>query len=160
MRVDDETSKERHNRELIELLNELRVLLPGTQVIFAFLLAVPFSDRFKEIGTADRALYFITLCSTAMSALLLIAPGAMHRLDFRLIDKGAMIKIATRLAIWGTVFVAVSMVGALTFVALLIYGETAAIVVGVVAAVLFTGGWFVMPLRWRRKHPEEPRHDT
>ncbi len=157
--MEDETSKERHNRELIELLNELRVLLPGTQVIFAFLLAVPFSDRFKEIGTADRALYFITLCSTAMSALLLIAPGAMHRLDFRLIDKGAMIKIATRLAIWGTVFVAISMVGALTFVALLIYGETAAVVVGTVAAVLFTGGWFVMPMRWRRKHPHEPRHD-
>lgn len=159
MPVDDETSKERHDRELIELLNELRVLLPGTQVIFAFLLAVPFSDRFKEISTADRAIYFITLCSTAMSALLLIAPGAMHRLDFRLIDKGAMIKIATRLAIWGTVFVAISMVGALTFVTLLIYGETAAAVVAVVSAVLFTGGWFLMPLRWRRQHPQEARHD-
>lgn len=157
--MSQETPQERHNRELIELLNELRVLLPGTQVIFAFLLAVPFSDRFKEVGTTDRALYFITLCSTAMSALLLIAPGAMHRLDFRLIDKGAMVQIATRLAIAGTFFVAVSMVGALTFITLLIYGSTAAVVVAIVSSILFTGGWYVMPLRWRLKHPEAPRHE-
>lgn len=155
----DETPKERHNRELIELLNELRVLLPGAQVIFAFLLAVPFSDRFKEIGDTDKALYFATLCSTALASLLLIAPGAMHRLNFRLIDKGAMVRIATNLAVAGTVFVALAMVGAMTFISLLIYDGPVAVIVGIVSAVLFTGGWFVMPLRWRHNHPEEPRHE-
>lgn len=158
-RMDQETDKQRHNRELIELLNELRVLLPGAQVLFAFLLAVPFSERFKEIGDLDQALYFVTLCSAALASLFLIAPGAMHRLDFRLIDKGAMVQIATRLAIWGTIFVAIAMVGALTFVALLIYDGPAAIAVAAISSVLFAGGWFYMPLRWRRNHPEEPRHD-
>lgn len=153
----DETPEQRHNRELIELLNELRVLLPGAQVIFAFLLAVPFSDRFSEIGDTDKALYFMTLCSTAIASLLLIAPGALHRIDFRLIDKGAMVKIATHLAIAGTLFVAIAMVGALTFISLLIYGGTVATVVAIVSTILFTGGWLIMPLRWRHNHPHARR---
>lgn len=159
MPAPEETDKQRHNRELIELLNELRVLLPGAQVIFAFLLAVPFSDRFKEISSTDKALYFATLCSTALASLLLIAPGAMHRLNFRLIDKGALVRIATNLAIAGTVFVALSMIGALMFISELIYSGTAAVVVGLISSALFVGGWFLMPLRWRRNHPEEPRHE-
>lgn len=154
-----ETEEQRHNRELIELLNELRVLLPGAQVIFAFLLAVPFSDRFSQVSDTERALYFATLCSTALASLLLIAPGALHRIDFRLIDKGAMVRIATNLAIAGTVFVAIAMVGAMTFISLLIYSGPVAVAVGLISGVLFAGGWFVMPLRWRRNHPHALRHD-
>lgn len=157
--MDVESSEERHNRELIELLNELRVLLPGVQVLFAFLLAVPLSARFDKISDTDRALFFATLCSTAMAALLLIAPSAIHRIDFRLIDKGAMVQIANRLAIWGTIFVAIAMVGAMTFITRLLYGAVPATIVAVISTALFTGGWFVMPLRWRRKHPHEPRHE-
>jgi hypothetical protein len=157
--VSDETQEQRHNRELIELLNELRVLLPGAQVIFAFLLAVPFTDRFAEIGSTDKALYFSTLCSAALASLLLTAPGALHRINFRLIDKGAMVKIATNLAIVGTLFVAIAMVGALTFISLFIYDETAAIVVAVVSSILFLGAWLIMPLRWRHNHPHARRID-
>lgn len=155
----EESSTQRHNRELIELLNELRVLLPGVQIIFAFLLAVPFTDRFKEIGDTNRAIYFATLCCAAMAALLLIAPSALHRIDFRLIDKGALVKISNRLAIAGSFFIALAMVGALSFVSLLLYGTTATIIVATIATALFVGGWYVMPLRWRAKHPEAPRHD-
>lgn len=154
----EESKDQRHNRELIELLNELRVLLPGAQVLFAFLLAVPFSDRFSEIGDTDKALYFATLISTALASLLLIAPGALHRIDYRLIDKGAMVRIATNLAIAGTFFVALAMVGALTFITLLLYGSTAATVVGIVSGILFTLGWLIMPLRWRHNHPRDRRH--
>jgi hypothetical protein len=154
-----ESPKERHNRELIELLNELRVLLPGVQVLFAFLLAVPFTARFAEIGDAARALFFVTLCNTALAALFLIAPSAIHRIDFRLIDKGAMVRIANRLAIAGIICVALAMVGALTLIAQLLYGGVAALVVAAVSAALFGGGWFVMPLRWRQSHPQAPRHD-
>jgi hypothetical protein len=153
----DETAEERHNRELIEMLNELRVLLPGVQVLFAFLLAVPLSSRFDKLNTGDRLLFFLTLCSTAIAAALLIAPSAIHRLDFRLLDKGEMIILTNRFAIAGTFFVAISMVGALSFVTDQLYGSTATIVVGGLSAILFGTMWVIVPLRWRRTHDRDKR---
>jgi hypothetical protein len=152
-----ETRDQRHNRELIELLNELRVMLPGVQVLFAFLLAVPLSSRFDQISSTDRVLFFVTLLCTAMAAVLLIAPSAIHRIDFRLIDKGAMVVIANRLAIAGTAFVALAMVGALTFISRLLYGGVTSVIVAVCSAAIFGVAWFVMPIRWRRHHATEPR---
>ena len=83
----DEDQSERINRELIELLNELRVALPGVQVLFAFLLTVPFSQGFVETTQFQRDLLFGVLVATAISAALLIAPSAWHRLRFRQKDK-------------------------------------------------------------------------
>ena len=153
----EETPDQRHNRELIELLNELRVLLPGVQVLFAFLLAVPLSSRFDQISTTDRMLFFMTLCSTVVAAALLIAPSALHRVDFRLIDKGAMVVIANRLVIAGGFFVAASMVGAMTFVTQLLYGGITSWIVAITSTILFGMAWLILPLRWRRHHAREPR---
>ena len=83
MAANDESTSERIDRELIELLNELRVALPGVQVLFAFLLAVPFAQRFGTVTSFQRGLFFAVLMCTAVSSILLIAPSAYHRLHFR-----------------------------------------------------------------------------
>jgi len=77
--VGDEDRKQRVNRELSELLNELRVALPGVQVLFAFLLAVPFQQRFTDVTVFQRDVYYGTLLMSALSIVLLIAPAAQHR---------------------------------------------------------------------------------
>jgi Family of unknown function (DUF6328) len=75
-----ETSEQRHNPELIELLNELRVALPGVQVLFAFLLAVPLANGFPKLSQTGRDVYFAAFIATALSIVLLIAPSSYHRL--------------------------------------------------------------------------------
>jgi hypothetical protein len=83
----EESRKDRANRELIEMLNELRVALPGVQVLFAFLLTVPFSVGFSEVSDFQRRAYFVTLVASALASGLLIAPAAQHRVLFRQHDK-------------------------------------------------------------------------
>src|SRR3954447_17685568 len=104
--VSDEDRKERINRELIELLNELRVALPGVQVLFAFLLAVPFAQGFTKVTDFQRALFFVVLALTAVSAALLIAPSAWHRLRFRRRDKERILHASNKMAIGGLGFLA------------------------------------------------------
>ena len=99
----DETEDERLDRNLGELLQELRVALPGVQVLFAFLLAVPFQQHFSSISEFDKRAYFATLLLTAISAALLIAPSAYHRLTFRYQQKGRLVFVANRLSIAGLV---------------------------------------------------------
>ena len=89
----EETHEERVNRELIELLNELRVALPGVQVLFAFLLAVPFSQRFSETTDLQRDTFMVALLSTLAGSVFLIAPSAYHRIRFRDRDKEALLRI-------------------------------------------------------------------
>src|SRR5919205_1157647 len=93
----DEERSERLNRELIELLNELRVALPGVQVLFAFLLAMPFTQRFERLAARDKAVFFAGLLATLVGSALLIAPSAYHRLRFRAGDKEQLIRTANRL---------------------------------------------------------------
>jgi hypothetical protein len=152
-----ETDKQRYNRELIELLNELKVALPGVQVLFAFLLAVPLSSQFKNVNGFERAIFFGTLTSTAIATALLIAPSAIHRIDFRNQDKGSMILLFNKISIYGLVFTAISMVGALTFIADLLYGHYATIFTASVSIAMFSLLWFVLPLRRRRKRPDDER---
>src|SRR3954449_7209065 len=83
----DEDRKERVSRELIELLNELRVALPGVQVLFAFLLAVPFAQGFTRVTDFQRALFFVVMALTALLLAFLIAPSSWHRVRFRRRDK-------------------------------------------------------------------------
>ena len=101
--------KEDLDRELIELLNELRVALPGVQVLFAFLLAVPFSQRFAETTELQRDAYMAALLSTLAGSVFLIAPSAYHRIRFRDRDKEALLLISNVFAIIGMVFLAVGM---------------------------------------------------
>src|SRR5918996_1213051 len=103
-----EDRKERLDRELIELLNELRVAIPGVQVLFAFLLTVPFTQRFGDVSEFQKTVYFVTLLCAAAASAFLIAPSAYHRLRFRQRDKHQMVVTSNRLAIVGLAFLALA----------------------------------------------------
>lgn len=154
-----ETEKQRIDRELIELLNELKVALPGVQVLFAFLLAVPLNSRFAEISDLEKTLFFLTLASTAMATALLISPSAIHRIDFRNQDKGSMIILFNRISIAGLVFTAFAMIGSLMFITDILYGNIATSIVGTIAFIVFGSFWFVLPIRRRMRRPDDERLD-
>jgi hypothetical protein len=142
-----ETKAERLDRELMELLQGLRVLLPGVQVLFAFLLTVPFTNAFQDVSDAERGVYFGAFAATAISAVLLVAPGARHRARFREHDKEAIIESANRLALVGTVFLAIAMSLVAVLVTEHLYGWVWGALAGVGVAVLaawFWYGWGVM----------------
>jgi len=144
--VAGETQEERVNRELIELLNELRVALPGVQVLFAFLLAVPFSQRFAETTDLQRDTYMVALLSTLAGSVFLMAPTAYHRIRFRDRDKDAMLRISNTFAIVGVICLAVGMTAVVFLVTDLIFkGLTTALVTAATAA-LFATVWFLVPL--------------
>jgi hypothetical protein len=145
----DEDPSERIDRELIELLNELRVALPGVQVLFAFLLTVPFSQGFVQTTQFQRDLLFGVLVATAISAALLIAPSAWHRLRFRQRDKELILFVSNRMAIVGLGFLALAMVGAVMLIANYVFSETLTVVSGIVAFLIFGGLWYVLPLARR-----------
>lgn len=142
----EETHEERVNRELIELLNELRVALPGVQVLFAFLLAVPFTQRFAETTELQRDTFMVALLSTLAGSVFLIAPTAYHRLRFRERDKEALLKISNVFAITGVGFLAVGMTAVVFLVTDLIFKGTVTALVTAATAALFAAVWFVLPL--------------
>ena len=142
----EETHEERVNRELIELLNELRVALPGVQVLFAFLLAVPFSQRFDETTDLQRDTFMIALLSTLAGSVFLIAPSAYHRIRFRDRDKEALLQISNVFAIVGMVFLAIGMTSVVFLVTDMIFKGPVTTVVTSVTAALFALVWFVLPL--------------
>jgi Na+/melibiose symporter-like transporter len=144
--VAEETHEERVNRELIELLNELRVALPGVQVLFAFLLAVPFSQRFAQTTELQRDAFMVALLSTLAGSVFLIAPTAYHRIRFRDRDKEALLRISNVFAIVGVVFLAIGMTAVVFLVTDLIFKGVITTIVTVVTAALFATVWFVLPL--------------
>lgn len=135
-------SAEDLNRELIELLNELRVALPGVQVLFAFLLAVPFTQRFAQVTPFQKDMYFFTLLATATSTILLIAPSSYHRLRWRQHDKERMLRISNVLSIAGTFFLALAMIGAVLLITDVLFDRVAAIVSGVATGIAFAFFWY------------------
>ena len=146
-----ESKEERVNRELIELLNELRVALPGVQVLFAFLLAVPFAQRFEDVTELQKDTYMVALLTTLLGSLFLIAPTAHHRIRFRDPDKESILKLSNVFAIVGTVFLAAGMTAVVFLVTdLLFKGALTAIVTSLVAG-LFAFVWFVLPLVQRTR---------
>lgn len=137
-----DTEQERLNRQLNELLQELRVVMPGVQVLFAFLLAVPFADGFERVNAFQKDVYLFTLLTAAVSSALFIAPAAYHRIMFERGEKQRIIRYASRGSIMGLVFLALSMTSAVLLVTSFLFGDvTAAIATGVVAA-LFGVLWF------------------
>jgi len=142
----EETEEERLDRNLMELLQELRVALPGIQVLFAFLLVVPFQQGWVKVTDFEKVVYYATLLSTAVASILLIAPTARHRLRFRELDKRWIVETANRLAIAGLVFLAISITGVILLISHTVYNSaTAAVATGVVfAAMLWL--WFLAPL--------------
>src|SRR3982751_3778522 len=108
----DQEEQERLNRQLIELLNEIRVALPGVQVLFAFLLAVPFQNRFAQATSFQKHVYLVTMLASATATACLIAPTGYHRLLFQRGDRPRIIRHGTRLFIAGLVSLAIAMTGA------------------------------------------------
>ena len=147
----DETEDERLDRNLSELLNELRVALPGVQVLFAFLLGVPFTQRFAQLAAYQQDIYFGTLICAAAASLFLIAPSAHHRIEFRLRDKRHIVLLANRLAIIGLGFLALAMTGVVLLVTDFIFGVVATAIATTVTGLAFALLWYVMPLRRRAK---------
>jgi len=146
----NETPLERCDRHLAELMQEVRVAQTGVQVLFGFLLTVPFTARFDALSHNERALYFATLVLAGAAAMLLIAPTSHHRVLFRCGDKPRLVQMANRYAIAGLACVGVAMVGALVFVAVVVFGSLLAGLAGGVAAGACAWCWYVQPLLRRR----------
>jgi hypothetical protein len=142
--TDEETEDERLNRELDQLLQELRVAMPGVQVLFAFLLAVPFQQRFAQVTDFQQDVYFFTLLSSALASALFIAPTAYHRMMFRGRDKPRLVEMSSRLAIAGLLALALAMNGAILLVTDVLFDGVVVAVTLAATTALFAGLWFVL----------------
>jgi amino acid transporter len=142
-----ESEKERLDRNLQELLGELRVALPGVQVLFAFLLVVPFNQRFATITTFQETLYFISLLLATAASACLIAPAAHHRIEFRAQDKKRIVFGATRLVIAGLALLAAAMTGSVMLVTDLLYESTTVAITAAGVALLFILLWYAWPIK-------------
>jgi hypothetical protein len=145
----DESHAERLDRELIELLNEIRVLLPGVQVLFAFLLTAPFASGFERVTEFQRDLYAVCLLSALAATVCLVAPTSYHRIRFRERDKEALLQISNRLIIAGSALLAVSMTCSVLLVGDYLFSRTVAVVATVLTALAFASLWYVLPLARR-----------
>jgi hypothetical protein len=131
---------------MAELLQEVRVAQTGTQILFAFLLGVPFTQRFAEITSFQRTVYYATLLAAAAASAFLIAPTAYHRLLFRQKERAFVIAAANRLTIIGLSFVALSMIGVILLISDLLYSETTTAIVTAAVVGLFLVVWYLIPL--------------
>lgn len=150
-----ETEKERLDRNLNELLQELRVALPGVQVLFAFLLTVPFQQGFARATPFEKDVYLVTLLLTAIASALLIAPSSYHRLEFRQDDKKHIVFMANKSAIAGFAVLAAAMTSAVLLVTHFLYSDTTAIVSTVGVGVVLYGLWYLAPLVRRSRRAKE-----
>lgn len=153
--MSDESHKERVDRELIELLNELRVALPGVQVLFAFLLVLPFQQRWEQSTDIQRIVYFVALAASAVAGALLMAPSIYHRLNFRRKVKEQMLFDANHMFVAAMSFLAAGIIASLFVIADFLYGPMAGIGVAALSTLVFAWLWYVFPLR-RRGAPDEP----
>lgn len=154
----NESEGERLDRNLGELLQELRVVLPGVQVLFAFLLAVPFQQNFSKVTEFQKDVYFGTLMMTALSAALLMSPSAYHRLTFRLQQKDHLIFLSNRFAIVGLGALALGMTGAIVLVTDFLFGAIPTILAGTASLGFFAVFWYALPLK-RRFSADSPDPD-
>jgi cobalamin synthase len=145
---DDDRSTEqvKRDRQMAELLQELRIALPGVQILFAFLLTVPFAQGFQNVTNFQRDLYFATLLATTASTACLIAPSATHRLRFHQKERAYIIESSNRLLIAGLVFLAIAMVCAVALITDYLFGLGDSWYWPAVVAVTLVVLWFVRPL--------------
>jgi hypothetical protein len=141
-----ETDQERRNRELGELLNELRVALPGIQVLFAFMLTVPFSGAFGRLSDAEKAVYMTAFLATAVATILFLAPTAYHRLRFREGDKEQILRTSNRLTLTGLGFLVFALSAVVYLVSEVVVSARAAVPLTAVIALLGTWLWFGLPI--------------
>jgi hypothetical protein len=147
--AEGESKPERLDRELKELTDELRVALPGVQVLFAFLLTVPFTSRWDDVSDTQRDAYFGSfLCATA-SSVCLIAPSVMHRIQWRRRDKERLLRAGNVLALVGASFLALAMTGVVFLITDVLFDETSAAAIAGAAAGIVIVLWYCVPLYWR-----------
>ncbi|GAA4322247.1 DUF6328 family protein [Klenkia terrae] len=147
----DETPDQVLDRNTGELLQELRVTITGVQVLFGFLLTLPFSYRFGDLDGLETALYTVTLMATALSTIALIAPVPVHRLLFRRRERAALVRVGDRLLVVGLALLLLGVVSAVLLVLDVVLGWTAALVGGGVVAVAGLVTWYAVPIRIRTR---------
>ncbi len=147
-----ESQAQRDDRNLMELLQEVRIAGLGVQVLFGFLLAIPFTTRFVRLTPGQRDLYLTALLLAAVSTALLLSPVAYHRLVFRRRQKESLVRAANVLAILGLVAVGLSVTASVALVLSYVAAGAAAVVITIVVGALFAGLWFGLPLL-RREDP-------
>ena len=138
--------EEKRDRQMLELLNELRVALPGVQILFAFLLTVPFAQGFSRVTATQRTLFYATLIATAISTICLIAPSATHRLRFHKRDRAFVIETANTYLIAGLGFLGVAIVLAIALITDFLYDHWIVWAAPLAIALLVAGFWFARPL--------------
>jgi len=142
----NETRKQRVDRELNELLGELRIALPGVQMLFAFLLTVPFYARFETLTGSSRAVFFSTFVFTTIAAVFMIAPSSNHRISFRAQDKERLLLRANGFAIVGVAFLALAICGVMYFIAGMVLGQGWAPYLAGATAALIASTWYLAPV--------------
>ena len=159
----DESEAERLDRNFDDLLQELRVSQNGTQILFAFLLTVPFSSGFAKVTAFQRGLYFTALLLAGMSAAMLIAPAAMHRVLFRAGLKRELMMASARVTLAGQAVLILAVATSVCLIGDYIYGPVVAATLGIAMLLFWTTWFFVLPLRirhLRRQRPEESSSST
>ena len=158
----EESRAERLDRELGELLQELRVILPGVQVLLAFLLTAPFQQRFAQLPGSMRNAFFASIACATLATAFLIAPSAHHRLRWRAGEKERLVRLGNQMAIAGTVFLAAAIVLALYVVTDVLFTTNLAVLTAIASLVVFVGLWYVVPMLGRSSSDdsdEEPEDD-
>jgi hypothetical protein len=145
-----ETPKERSDRQLLELLNEARVVLPGAQVLLAFLLTVPFATRFGRVTQGEKVALFVALLCTVAGTLLLMAPSVHHRLRWQHGQKEQVVRRASVLFLIGTALIAVGVVAAVFLVTSFLFETALAVAVTCLFAAVVAATWYAMPFTHRR----------
>jgi amino acid transporter len=153
--ADEESKAEQLDRELMELLQELRVVLPGVQVLLAFLLTAPFQPRFAQLPGSLRNAFFASIACATLATVFLIAPSAHHRLRWRARDKERLVRIGNQMALWGTAFLAAAIMLALYVVTNILFTSQLALWTAAVAALVFGVLWYALPLIGRSASSEE-----
>jgi hypothetical protein len=148
-----ESRDAKEDRQLIELLNELRVALPGVQMLFGFMLAVPFTQPFGSLTDRQRFLFYVAFLATAAASICFITPASFHRITWQHGVKGRMLRISSGLTIAGTVFLGVAIGCVIGFLSSYLYDSVVASIVTAVAFALISVLWYSIPLVLReRRH--------
>lgn len=146
----EETPKERSDRQLIEVLTELRVVLPGAQVLLGFLLTVPFATRFGKVTRPERELFFACLLLSAADTVLLMAPSVYHRIRWERGGKTAVVEAAHRLFLGGSALLGAAIITAIMLVADVLFGIVAAVASACALTLMLLGSWYVLPIERTR----------
>jgi hypothetical protein len=153
--ADGESKGERLDRELMELLQELRVVIPGVQVLLAFLLTAPFQQRFAQLPGSMRNAFFASIVCATLATAFLIAPSAHHRLRWRAGEKERLVRVGNQMAIIGTVFLAAAIVLALYVITDVLFTTDLAVMTAIGGLVVFGVLWYVLPMLGRFPNDEE-----